>query len=107
MHSVDLTASRNMPEFVLGVDGGTESIRAGVYSPDGTLVAAASSPYPTAYPAPGRAEQNPEDWYRCLGEAVRGAVEASGVDPADIKGVVCAHGQLVVMCMCAPMGSWW
>ena len=63
--------------LVIGIDGGTESIRAGVFSSDGKMVAAAAAPYTTSFPRPGWAEQSPADWYRCLGEAVRAAVAAS------------------------------
>ena len=45
-----------------GVDGGTESIRAGVFDLAGTPLSFASHPYPTAFPHPGWAEQDPADW---------------------------------------------
>lgn len=73
--------------FVIGVDGGTESIRAGVFTPRGELVATCSSEYPTHFPNPGWAEQHPEDWWRCMGEAVRGALGTGGVNAEEIKGI--------------------
>ena len=63
--------------LVIGIDGGTESIRAGLFTVNGTLVASAAAPYTTTFPRPGWAEQNPEDWWRCLGEAVKGALAAA------------------------------
>src|ERR1700677_4769610 len=52
-------AERNL---FLGVDVGTTSIKAALYDIAGEAVAHAGGPYPTARPAPGIVEQNPEDW---------------------------------------------
>lgn len=74
-------ASTAPPRYVIGVDGGTESIRAGVFDPrTGRPVAFAARPYETSYPQPGWAEQRPEDWWQALGGAVRDAVAAAGID---------------------------
>ena len=48
--------SRN---FLIGVDGGTESIRAGVCDTKGNPLAYASTNYQTNFPYPGWAEQEP------------------------------------------------
>ena len=63
--------------LVVGIDGGTESIRAGLFRADGMLVGVASAAYKTTFPRPGWAEQHPQDWWQCLGKAVRGAVSAA------------------------------
>ncbi len=70
--------------YVIGIDGGTESLRAHVFDTSGRNIGGAVSYYDTLFPAPGRAEQNPRDWWRAIGEAVRGAVRAGGVDANDI-----------------------
>ncbi len=75
--------------YVIGIDGGTESIRAHVFDLEGRTKGTEKGVYETTYPEPGQAEQNPEDWWQALGEAVRGAVSASGVDPADIEALAC------------------
>lgn len=64
--------------LVLGVDGGTESIRACFFdAKTGNVVGRACAvPYETTHPLPGWAEQNPADWFRNLGLAVRGALES-------------------------------
>lgn len=49
------------PSYVIGVDGGTEGIRAGVFDTEGTAVAFASCPYVTLFPQPGWAEQVKSD----------------------------------------------
>ena len=70
--------------YVIGIDGGTESLRAHVFDTSGRSLGGAVSHYDTAFPAPGRAEQDPRDWWRALGEAVRGAIHAAGIEAGDI-----------------------
>lgn len=45
------------PPYVIGIDGGTESVRAGVFDANGTLLKFAACPYITTHPEPGWAEQ--------------------------------------------------
>ena len=67
--------------YVLGIDGGTEGLRCGVFRcSDGAEVAYASSPYPTAFPHPGWAEQQPQDWWAVLVVAVRSALAKAEAD---------------------------
>ena len=73
-----------MTRYVIGIDGGTESLRAHVFDLAGRDIGGAASAYPTAYPAPGRAEQDPREWWRALGDAVRGAVRKAGIDAGDV-----------------------
>src|SRR5262249_39764142 len=64
---------------LLGIDGGTESIRAIVFDLDGRPKGSHASAYPTQFPKPSGAEQNPEDGWGCRGEAVRGAMRTAGI----------------------------
>ncbi|GAX74637.1 hypothetical protein CEUSTIGMA_g2085.t1 [Chlamydomonas eustigma] len=81
--------------YLIGVDGGTESLRAGVYDLTGTLVASSSSPYTTQYPSPGWAEQEPEDWWEALGKAVRTAVH----EAATKKGAGFSKEHILAVCV--------
>ena len=74
-------------KYVIGVDGGTESLRAGVFDLSGNPLAFASVTYPTHFPIPGWAEQNPEDWWNALGGAVRQAVIDANVGKQEILGI--------------------
>ena len=69
---------------VIGVDGGTEGLRAGVFDLAGRALAFASTPYPTTFPAPGWAEQQPADWWAALGTSVRRAVAEAGIAPTEV-----------------------
>ena len=64
---------------VVGIDGGTESLRATLFDLAGRRIASASSAYPTRFSPGARAEQDPEDWWTALGRAVRQVVSESGV----------------------------
>jgi len=64
---------------VIGIDGGTESVRAQIFDPAGHCKASASQPYDTRFAAGARAEQDPEDWWRSLGLAVRKAMKGAGI----------------------------
>ena len=59
----------------LGIDVGTGGTRALVIDAAGRLVGSATAEHvPFASPRPGWAEQDPDDWWRATGEAVRGAL---------------------------------
>lgn len=84
-------AAASSPPLVIGVDGGTESIRACAFDAvTGKAVGSSCAvPYKTSHPNPGWAEQNPDDWWNNLGEAVRGCLSSlpAGADPSDVKSI--------------------
>jgi ribulose kinase len=63
---------------VVGIDGGTESLRATVFDLAGRRIASAAAPYGTQFAPGARAEQEPEAWWSALAVAVRRAVEEAG-----------------------------
>ncbi|RMB81849.1 ribulokinase [Streptomyces shenzhenensis] len=73
---------------LLAIDLGTESARVAVYSADGATLGTSQSGYPTAFPHPGRAEQDPEDWWRAVVIATRAALAEAGSPP--VAGVAVA-----------------
>jgi sugar (pentulose or hexulose) kinase len=80
-------------DHALAIDVGTQSVRALLFDPAGTLVAMGRVPIePYTSPQPGWAEQDPEVWWAAIGEACRRlwAAEAAGSvrpDPASVAGV--------------------
>ncbi len=70
--------------YVVGVDGGTESLRAFVFDLDGRPLGSHASPYKTEFPEPSWAEQNPEDWWQALGASIRGALAKANVAADDV-----------------------
>ncbi|MFN7222651.1 MAG: FGGY-family carbohydrate kinase [Paracoccaceae bacterium] len=74
--------------YVIGIDGGTESLRAHVFDLSGRSRGVGKCAYATAFPEPGQAEQNPDDWWHAVGVAVREALAAAEV-PADQISAIC------------------
>lgn len=59
---------------LLGIDLGTSGVKCVVIDDKGLVLSTASCRYPTQYPQPGWAEQNPDDWWgaasRCVKECI-------------------------------------
>ena len=69
----------------LGIDVGTGGTRALVIDSQGKVVASASSEHENfSSPHPGWAEQDPRDWWRASGVAVRAALRSSGMRADEI-----------------------
>jgi ribulose kinase len=69
---------------VIGVDGGTESLRAFVFDLDGRPLGSHATAYKTEFPEPSWAEQNPQDWWQALGSSVKGALAKANVEARDV-----------------------
>ena len=72
---------------VIGLDCGTGGARALVTDLAGRVLGQATSAYPTHYPRTGWAEQSPEDWWTAAVTAIRAAIAAAGVSPADVTAI--------------------
>jgi FGGY-family pentulose kinase len=73
--------------YVLGIDAGTEAIKAGIFDQDGNLIALGSRNYPTHFPHPGWAEQDPNDWWNGLVGAVQDCLKLSPIPADQIRGI--------------------
>ena len=80
-----------MAGHVIGVDVGSQSVKAALLDPDGHTVATAGRPCAMRHPHAGWAEQDPADWERALAGAVRAVVDAAGIRPAEVThlGMAC------------------
>ena len=74
-------------DYVIGIDMGTGSARAGVYDTGGRQLGFGTAKWDTSFPRPGHAEQDTADWWRCTVSAVTSAVTDAGVDPEKIKAI--------------------
>ncbi|MFN8493096.1 MAG: FGGY family carbohydrate kinase [Caldilineaceae bacterium] len=82
-----MTTSPYKPPYVIGIDGGTEAIKAGLFDLQGNLIASGSRTYQTYFPRPGWAEQDPDEWWTSLVGAVRACLQAAQVNPTEIIGI--------------------
>ncbi|MCD6569927.1 MAG: FGGY-family carbohydrate kinase [Deltaproteobacteria bacterium] len=76
-----------MADYLLGIDLGTTACKTGIFDTNGNRVALASKEYPLYTPYPSYAEQDAEDWWNAVVETLKEVLDASGIDPRDIKGI--------------------
>ena len=76
-----------MNEYLLGIDIGTSACKVALFQKDGTVIASTNGNYNVYYPHQGWAEQNPDEWWDAVCDAVKRLLDISKVDPADIKGI--------------------
>ena len=76
-----------MPELLLGLDVGTTSLGAGLFSLDGHLLSWSSRRLATRSPAPGRLEQDPGAIWRAALAAMRSALADAGHGAEDLAAI--------------------
>src|SRR5438445_1497657 len=78
--------SASFPLF-LGLDVGTQSLRAALFDLSGSCRAFGTSPLDTTHPHPSWAEQNPAQWWQAACVAVLEALDKADATPADIAAI--------------------
>jgi FGGY-family pentulose kinase len=80
---------RDMAEgpYLIGIDGGTGSVRVGIFDREGAPLVFHGVEYSTRFPRPGWAEQDPDEWWTCLVAAVQGAMSQANLSPEEIAGI--------------------
>ncbi len=74
-------------KYVLGVDVGTVSARAGLFDTEGHLVGRAEHPIELHRPEPDFVEQSSDDIWRAVAEAAQEARRTAGVPAASVVGI--------------------
>ena len=69
--------------FLIGLDVGSQSVKACVLDDAGQRLATADAPCPLSFPTGGWAEQDPADWRRAIARATQDACSLAGVTRAD------------------------
>ncbi len=75
--------------YLIGIDLGTSSTKAALYSTDGVLVADSTLEVPIYYPKPGIVEQENDDFYQTAAKTVRTCITESGIDPNQVAAIAC------------------
>ena len=73
--------------YFIGFDFGTESVRGAVFDQNGVLRYEKYVEYPTYFPAPGWAEQKPDEWWESFIVVARDIVKNSGLDCRYFNGI--------------------
>ena len=76
-----------MSSYLLALDIGTSACKGAIFDLKGQAVASADEAYPTFYPHPGWAEQQPEDWWAAACRVIRRLLEESKIRPTEIAGI--------------------
>ncbi len=74
-------------KYVIGVDVGTGSVRAGLFMLDGTMVSSAVEPIEIWKLQPDFVEQSSADIWRAVCSAIRKVVSDTQISPADVIGI--------------------
>ncbi len=74
-------------EFVVGVDVGTGSARAGIFDLRGRMIASAVHPIKIFRPFPNHVEQSSEDIWQAVCKSVHAALESGKVNPNSVAGI--------------------
>lgn len=89
--------------YLLGIDVGSSSVKASLMDVESGNCAG-SAFYPETEqviesPEPGFAEQDPQSWYDCARDAVRGAMTEAGAQPADVQAIGIAYQMHGLVCV--------
>jgi ribulose kinase len=68
--------------ILLTIDLGTEGVRVGAFTEGGAPLGSVHRPYPTNFPKPGWAEQDPRDWWAAITDATRELLAAEACQAA-------------------------
>lgn len=90
-----------MSEYMLGIDLGTTSTKAVLFTPQGTLVEQVTIEYPLNTPTPGAAEQDPDEILAAVKLAIRTVIEKSNISNEELSHIsfsAAMHSLIAVDC---------
>ena len=76
-----------MKNLLLGIDIGTSACKVALFDSSGCVLGQSTKGYKVYYPVPGSVEQNPEEWWEKVCEAIKETVIISKIDARDIAGI--------------------
>lgn len=75
--------------YVMGIDAGTQGVRAALFDLAGEVLSLASESYPTYYPQPGWAEQDIDEIWGATTKAARRCLHQVSIRKEQVIGVCC------------------
>jgi ribulokinase len=85
--------------YMIGLDGGTEGLRVGIFDERGTPLVFVRNEYQTNFVQPGWAEQNPEDWWNAAVIGIKSALAQIGADSRDIASISVGATSCTLVCL--------
>ena len=76
-----------MPKYVAAIDQGTTSTRFIIFNHGGNILAVDQKEHRQIYPKPGWVEHDPLEIWERTQEVMKGALQKSGIQPADIVAI--------------------
>mgnify|MGYP005840569969 CR=1 FL=1 len=76
-----------MGKLLLGIDIGTSGCKVAVFDLEGKVISQSTKDYNVYYPSPGFVEQNPEEWWKEVCNAIKETLAIGKIDPKKIAGV--------------------
>jgi len=84
-------------QYLLAIDAGTTSVKAGAFAPDGRCLGVGRQEYQLETPAADRAQLDPEVYWRACVTTVREALSKSNAKPDEVKAVaVSSQGETTI-----------
>jgi L-xylulokinase len=84
--------------YLVGIDNGGTFSKAAIFDENGAQISVASVPTRTITPKPGYTERNLNELWKVNADAIRIAIEKSGINPKEIAGVsLSGHGKGLYM----------
>ena len=80
-------AMKERKAYLLGIDMGTSSVKAGLFDTHGNPLGFADGVYPLYTPRSGWAEQKADEWWDTVASTVRRLIADSGICTTDIIGM--------------------
>lgn len=74
-------------KLLLGIDIGTSACKVCIFDSEGNVISQSAQPYRVYYPAPDFVEQNPEEWWSGVCDAIKDALHKKEVNPQNIIGI--------------------
>ena len=76
-----------MQDILIGIDVGTSACKVAAFHPDGRVVAQETRPYEVSYAPGGVVEQDPNEWWKAIADALKAVVQRSGLDASRVRGI--------------------
>ncbi len=76
-----------MSHSIVSLDLGTTTVKAMLFSDDGTILGSSSQEVSVLFPGEKQVEQNPAAWYETACDVIHAAVSAAQVDPKDVLAI--------------------